>query len=96
MAVPLSHKLDWTLANPIWAATLNPVLAAPQNNSNIIKGVLLVDGVNIINHGLGRTLTGWIVTDQDGPAQLYRSAPLNNTTLTLTSSASVVVNLEVF
>jgi hypothetical protein len=96
MAAPLSHKLVWELANPIWASTINPVLSAPTNNSNILKGILLSNGVNIINHGLGRLMQGWIITDIDGVATIYRSAPMNSSTITLTASASVVVNIEVF
>ncbi len=96
MATPLSSKLDWNLANAIWATTLNPVIANPLNNIQIIPNVSLKNGVNIINHMLGRTLQGWVLTDLQGAASIYRSAPFNSSTLTLTSNAAVTVNIGVF
>lgn len=96
MATPLSNKLDWEAANPLWAAALNPVLANPLNTATSLNNVSLVVGPNIINHKLGRTLQGWFVTDIQGVASIYRSAPFNSTTLTLVSDAAVTVNLGVF
>lgn len=96
MATPLSNKLDWESANPLWASALNPVIANPLNTSRVLPNVALVVGSNIINHGLGRTLQGWFFTDIQGPGTIYRSAPFNASTLTLTSDAAVTVNLGVF
>ena len=96
MAAPLSPKLPWELMNPILASTLNPIIAAPTSYSTILQGIVLKSGVNIINHGLGRTLQGWRFTDKTGVADVYRSAPKNNLTLTLTSNAAVTVDIEVF
>lgn len=96
MAAPLSNKLDWESANPIWASSLNPLIANPINNAKILNGVTLSVGTNIINHGLGMVLNGWFLTDIRGPATVYRSAPMNSTTLTLTSDAEVICNLGVF
>ncbi len=79
-----------------WASELNPILALPLNNMVITKGVELSVGVNVINHKLGATPQGWIITDIDGVATIYRSAPFSKLTLTLTSSAAVTVNLGVF
>lgn len=96
MAAQLSHKLDWQLMNPILASTLNPLIANPLNTVIIIKKITLINGVTIINHKLGKMMSGWFITDIDSPATIYRSASLNTTTLTLTSDASVVVNIGVF
>lgn len=96
MATPLSNKLDWESANPIWAATLNPVIANPLNTAKILSSVALVIGSNTINHGLGRQMTGWFLTDIQGAATVYRSAPMNASTLILTSDAAVVCNIGVF
>lgn len=96
MATPLSPKLDWEVANPIWASALNPVIANPLNTSKVLNNTSLKVGSNIINHGLGRTMLGWFVTDIQGIASIYRSAPMNATTLTLTSDAAVTVNIGVF
>lgn len=96
MSAPLSAKLEWELMNPILASTLNPIVANPANSSNIVKGILLKVGATVINHGLGRLMQGWTIVDVNGAATIYRSAPLSSTTLTLTSNAAVVVNIEVF
>lgn len=96
MAIPLSPKLEWELANPLWAQALNPVVNNPLNNVRILQNQNLINGVTVINHGLGRTMLGWFLTDIAGAATIYRSQPFNGTTLTLTSSAAVVVNIGVF
>lgn len=92
----LSPKLDWALANPKWAAELNPVLANPVTNLSILKNVNLVVGDNVINHNLGQQQQGWLLTDIQGVSSIYRSAPFNSLTLTLNSSAIVTVSIGVF
>lgn len=96
MAQPLSPKLDWELANPLWAAALNPVLANPLNGVKILSNVVLINGTTIINHGLGRMMLGWFIVDINAAATIYRSAPFNATTITLTSNAIAVVSIGVF
>jgi hypothetical protein len=96
MAQPLSPKLEWPLANPLWAQTLNPVIANPLNNVKIIQGYNLVSGINRINHGLGQLQQGWFLTDVNAAITVYRSSPFNNQTLTLTSSGAATVNIGVF
>ena len=96
MSAALSSKLDWPAANPIWAAALNPIIAQPQSSGRILNNIALVNGSTTINHGLGRTLQGWVITDINGAATIYRSAPFNSLNLTLTSDALVTVSIEVF
>lgn len=96
MAAPLSNKLDWSLANPIWAAALNPIVTNAILSGNSINNVALKNGVTVINHGLGRDMQGWFITDINGAANVFRSAPMNSLTLTLTSSAAVTANLWVY
>ena len=79
-----------------WQSQLNPVLANPLTNPRILKNVALIDGVTVINHGLGAVQQGWIISDINAAASIYRSAPFNNLTLSLTSSAACVVNLVVY
>lgn len=79
-----------------WSSILNPIIKMPTNNGNILTSVALINGVTVINHLLGRMMQGWFVTDINGAAAIYRSAPLNNLTLTLTSNAAVTVNIFVF
>lgn len=79
-----------------WASELNPFLANPLNGVSILEGVSLINGVTVINHLLGQKQQGWFLLDINGAATIYRSAPFNSTTLTLTSSAAVTVNIGVF
>ncbi len=92
----LPQKLPLDLMQTKWSGVLNPLIENPTNQSSHIKGVVLISGVNVINHGLGQMQQGWIITDIDGAAVIYRSAAFNNLTLTLTSNAAVTINLEVF
>lgn len=92
----LSNKLTWPLASTKWSSILNPFLANQLNNVSILAGIALTTGSNTINHKLGRTLQGWFLVDVNGAATVYRSQPLNDTTLTLTSSADITVSIGVF
>lgn len=92
---PLSSNLPWEMANPKWAASLNPIIASPLSSSSIISANL-INGATTINHGLGRTIQGWFLVDVNGAATIYRSQPFNSQTLTLTSNAAVTVSIGVF
>ncbi len=92
----LPQQLPLDMMQNKWAAEINPVLSNPMTNPGILKNIQLVIGSNTINHLLGKTMQGWFVVDQNAVASLYRSQPLNNLTLTLTSDAVVTVSLAVF
>lgn len=94
MSLPL--KLGWDLAQTRWSSILSPIVDNPMNNGLLLTGVKLISGVTVVNHLLGRQMQGWIITDINAAATIYRSAPFNNLTLTLTSNAAVTLNLEVF
>lgn len=85
-----------TLMQNSWAAQLNPVISNVLVRGLLLTNVALINGATVINHLLSRTQQGWMIVDQNGAAQIYRSAPLNNKTLTLTSNAAVTVSLWVF
>lgn len=87
---------DFVMMQNQWKRTIDPALGRPANNSNILTGVALANGVTVVNHKLGRQMQGWSIVDTNGAAQIYRSAPLNELTLTLTSNAAVTVAIEVF
>lgn len=80
----------------IWRQILNVFKAQPYLNGNILTGIDLKIGANVIYHNLGQPQTGWVLTDITGIATIYRSAQFNSKTLTLTSSAAVTINLWVF
>lgn len=96
MAQPLSSKLDWPAANPLWAAAINPVLANPIANVSFLTNISLINGITVINHGLGRMMLGWFLSDINAGVMVYRSAPFNSKTLTLTSSGAATVSIGVF
>lgn len=78
------------------AAVVNPLLANPYLNGNILENVTLINGTTIVPHGLGRTQQGWAIVDIQGAAQIYRNANFNSTVLSLSSDALVTVNIYVF
>lgn len=95
----LSPSLPWALANPKWAASLNPLLGNPIVNGSLLSGVVLKTGANVINHGLGRKLLGYLVTLNNAAATFYDSQETNQRpelTLILNSSAPATVSLYVF
>jgi hypothetical protein len=94
MQLPIN--LTESLQQTRWKSILDPLLANPLNNISILEDVSLVTGANTINHLLGRMMQGWLILDINGAATIYRSEPMNDITLTLTSSANVTVNLGVF
>lgn len=79
-----------------WASILNPLLAKPLSDANMLKHVDLINGVTVVNHLLGRLMQGWIISDSNAAATIYRSQPFNDSTLTLTSNAACTINLLVF
>lgn len=86
-----------------WKSILDPVIETtnqlqdlPLNQMVVIDNVVLAIGNNVINHGLGRVPTGWIIMDINAAATIYRSAAFNVTTLTLNSSAIATIRLGVF
>lgn len=83
-----------------WRSKLNPILAFPPVSGQLISKVALTSGSNIIRHGLGRPLQGWIMTRMRSAAvQVYDtqdSNPAPSTTLQLTSTGASTVDLWVF
>lgn len=99
MAGNLSPKLPWELANPKWAATLNPVLANPLVGGNLIQNIALAFGDNTINHGLSDKLQGYIVVMNSAAVTFYDKQSTNprpQLTLVLNASGATRVSLYVF
>jgi len=79
--------------------TTDPLTVNIQNDSTILTSISLATGSNIINHTLGRTLSGYNIVRQRALANIYDNQDHNkspNLTLILISSAPVVIDLEVF
>jgi hypothetical protein len=98
VALPLFKSEDQAvqLMQAKWKSELDPILSLPFLSGLLIKDVDLINGVTVVNHRLGRKLQGWFIVDVDAGVDIYRSAPLNDRTLTLTSGADCTVSLWVF
>lgn len=92
----LPLKLPIDLMQTKWKSILDPVISAPTATMSILQDIPLAVGVNVINHRLGQRMQGWILTDIQAPATIYRSAAFNDLTLTLHSSAVTTISLGVF
>lgn len=82
-----------------WAAVLNPVIACPLINGLLLENVALEIGANVVNHRLGRKLTGWIIVRQNAAANIYDMQEFNQMpqlTLNLTTDADTTVSMWVF
>jgi hypothetical protein len=98
MALPVfqSSIRELQMLQSQWTGQLNPVLANPTTNLSLLQNVAIKTGVNTINHLLGQTQQGWIVTDINAAVTLYRSQPFNDKTLTLVSSGPATISLAVY
>lgn len=79
-----------------WKAAITPIINNEINQGILLINVPLINGVTVVNHLLGRKMQGWMLADVDASASIYRSQPLNDKTLTLTSNAACNVALWVF
>lgn len=75
---------------------MDPIVSNGLNNVSVLEDIDLANGTTVVNHRLGRMMQGWFILDIDGAATIYRSAPMNTLTLTLTSDAAVTVKIGVF
>lgn len=99
MAGNLATKLPWELANPRWAASINPVLANPLVGGNLLQGLVLKSGDNVINHGLGEKLQGYMVVLNSSAVTFYDKQSTNqkpDLTLVLNASGITTISLYVF
>lgn len=101
MALPIyqSDSTEMGMLQTNWAQQLNPLIANPMLQGQLIRNVALINGTTEVNHRLGRKLQGWVLTRQRAAAGIYDDQDTNSMpqlTLTLISDAAVVVDLYVF
>ena len=99
----LSPKLDWKLANPLWASSLNPVIT----NVNTLMNMPILGGVQISNivlaantpksiaHNLNAVPTGWMAVDINANSVVWRTA-WTNQTITLEASSNVTISIWIY
>lgn len=95
----LPKGLTLPLMQTKWAGILNPLIGNPSLATRILPNQPLINGSNVINHGLGKALTGWRIVRLRASASVFDtqdSNPKPELTLLLTSSAAVVADIEVF
>lgn len=99
LSLPIFIGFDsktFSLFQTRWASQLNQLLKLPMLSGIALTEIPLSNGVTVINHKLQRQMEGWLITDINGAATIYRSAPLSPLTLSLTSNAAVMVDLWIF
>lgn len=84
------NRLQSNLATALIKFFNNPFL-----NGAILEDQALINGTTIIQHGLGRQMQGWVVTNINASASIY-STGMTSKTLTLVSSADATISLYVF
>ncbi len=92
----LPQKLPLDMMQVRWATALDPIIRNLLVQGILISNIKITTGSNTINHKLGRKQIGYIITDQNAQASLFRSQPLNDLTLTLTSDADCTISLWCF
>jgi hypothetical protein len=98
--LPLIRGLADSFQLPRWKSILDPLLAAPASDAQLLSSISLVNGTTVVNHKLGRALKGWmVVLNSTAGTDIYDSQDTNpspDKTLILNSSAAAVVSLLVF
>ena len=97
MILPL--RLSWDKASDRWSTILSPVINSPIATPVILQNIQLKAGANVINHTLGKNLTGWIPIRIRSSATFFDTQDANQTpqlTLQLTSTASCKIDILVF
>lgn len=101
MSLPIfqSDNKELSLLQTSWSTAINPVLKFPINQGDVLQGVVLAIGTNVINHLLGRKLIGWFIVRQRALANVYDTQDSNTRpaiSLFLVSDAVVTVDIFVF
>lgn len=78
---------------------VNRIVESHVLDGVLLRNVSLTIGDNTINHTLGRSLTGWMLTRTRGASTVYDKQDTNllpARTLVLNASAAVVVDIYAF
>lgn len=92
-----SSQNEINLLQTRWASILDPVVAAPSNNVNLVSNVVLSTSATSINHGLGQNYQGWYITRQSGNATIWEApSQMPNLTLNLIATSGITISVGVF
>lgn len=73
--------------------TVRPLLKGPANG--VLISTTVATTPTQVDHGLGRTPTGWFVISAEGPVSVHQTATSANS-LTLVATATTSVKLWIF
>ena len=79
--------------------SVDPLIANPLTQGNLLKSQVLKVGNNIINHGLGVAITGYMIIGANAAYSVYDNIIGNanlTTSFTLISSTAVTCNIYCF
>jgi hypothetical protein len=76
------------------AQMVSSLISDPMLSRQTIS-VSLASGTNVVSHNLKRQPKGWLISDRNSAATLYRTA-WDSQSITLQASAAFVGTLEVF
>lgn len=79
-----------------WKSAIQPMLASVLGQGIFLSNIDLIAGENVINHLLGRKQQGWIITDINAVANIYKFGAFNDKTLTLTSDVPCNIGIWCF
>jgi hypothetical protein len=97
MSLPQKLPLDQMQVR--WATEIDPVLKNVATNPILLQNIQLTTGENLVNHRLGKKLTGWQIVRIRSAATIYDTQdanPFPALTLTLTASANALVDILCF
>ena len=60
-----------------WAQQLDPLIASPLTNGQLLTTIALGSGTTVVNHKLGRKLVGWMIVGINGAATVYDKQATN-------------------
>jgi len=93
----LTLQLPWEQSRTLWAQELAAAIDNPISKGNSITGIEFEAGKEkVINHGLNRTPQGWIVTDKNANADIWRTANWTINTITLKANVAVTASIWVY
>ena len=103
MVGKLSTNLPWPLANPLWAQQINAligdvdeIMSVPFIQGYLLSGIVLSASTpKAIPHNLGVVPMGWILTDNQASATVWRVS-WTAQVITLEASANTTINVWVF
>lgn len=94
--IPEVQRMENSLITTFNSIIKNPLL----NNITIVKSLVLTSGVDtIIDHKLGKAVTGWIIINKDTFGDVIQSSTANPTptsSIILKSNATMTVTVLFF